>query len=145
MMSSPILSQDSDVLPSDPGILAVTHEAYVHAVRAIAVERIAEQATRERLLAAKLVYGTGDGRYRGICYYRAWRNGTEHDLIEVAATGEESPVQLAGTTVHETAHVLAGPGAGHGAAWRTACRALGLAHAEAAGQAYAPEHFAPDI
>lgn len=63
----------------------------------------------------------------------------------MAATGEESPVQLAGTTIHETAHVLAGPGAGHGASWRVACRTLGLAHAEAAGQAYAPEHFAADV
>jgi hypothetical protein len=123
----------------------MTHEAFVHAVRVIAVDRIADPETRERLLGAKLVYGTGDGRYRGICYYRSWRNGAEHDLIEVAATGEESPVQLAGTTIHETAHVLAGPGAGHGAEWRAACRALGLSHAEAAGQAYAPEHFAPDI
>jgi hypothetical protein len=97
------------------------------------------------LLAAKLVYGTGNGGYRGICYYRSWKNETEHDLIEVAATGEESPVQLAGTTIHETAHVLAGPGAGHGAAWRAACGALGLSHGEAAGQGYAPEHFAPDV
>ena len=29
--------------------------------------------------------------------------------------------------------------------WRAACRTLGLAHAEAAGQAYAPQHFAPDV
>src|SRR5215510_5890412 len=115
MMSSPILSHGPDVRPPTLGDPTMTHEAFVHVVRAIAVERIAEQATRERLLAAKLVYGTGDWRYRGICYYRSWRNGTEHDLIEVAATGEESPVQLAGTTIHETAHVLAGPGAGHGA------------------------------
>jgi len=144
-MSSPILSHGPDAPPPTLGAPTMTHEAFVHAVRAIAVDRIAEHETRERLLAAKLAYGTGDGRYRGICYYRSWRNGTEHDLIEVAATGEESPVQLAGTTIHETAHVLAGPGAGHGAAWRTACRALGLSHAEAAGQAYAPEHFAPEI
>ena len=141
-MNTSILSHGPAALP--PAV-SMTHEAFVHAIRALAVARIGDEATRERLLGAKLVYGTGDGRYRGICYFRSWRNGTEHDLIEVAATGEESPVQLAGTTIHETAHVLAGSGAGHGAEWRAACRALGLAHAEAAGQAYAPEHFAAEI
>lgn len=80
------------------------HEAFVHAVREIAADRVADAATRERLLAAKLVYGSGGERYRGICYYRAGRNDADHDLIQVPATGEESR--------HEAAHVLAGPDAG---------------------------------
>jgi hypothetical protein len=36
------------------------------------------------------------------------------EFVEVAATGRESLVQLAGTTIHVTAHVLAGRGTGHG-------------------------------
>ena len=75
-MNSPILSHAIPLQPSALGTTpTMTHEAFVHAVRAIAVARIADPHTRERLLAAKLVYGTGDGRYRGICYYRSWRNG----------------------------------------------------------------------
>src|SRR5262249_54357460 len=61
------------------------------------------------------------------------------------ATGEESNVQLAGTTIHELGHVLAGPGVGHGPEWRKASHTLGLTITSAAGQAYAPKHFAPDV
>ncbi len=55
--------------------------------------------------------------------------------------GEESHVHLAGTTIHELAHTLAGPGSGHGPAWKAACAELGLEVAQAAGQAYQPDHF----
>ena len=71
----------------------------------------------------------------------AWKNGCTHDFIEVAATGEENHVQLAGTTLHELAHTLAGPGTGHGREWKAACAVLGLQHAEAAGQEYSADHF----
>jgi hypothetical protein len=124
-----------------------TREGWIHQVRALAVSRIPDEPTRGRLLAAKLVYGAGQGGTRGICYFGAWQ-GSEQcpvEFIEVAATGEESLVQLAGTTIHETAHVLAGHSAGHGAEWKAACRVLGLVQAEAAGQRYAPEHFAAEI
>lgn len=117
-----------------------THETFVHAVRDAVVGRVDAEA-RERLLATKLVYGGGSGMWRGICYHSAWQNGSTHDFVEIAATGEESHVQLAGTTVHELGHVLAGPGCGHGPEWKKACAVLGLRVAQAAGQDYSPEHF----
>ena len=83
---------------------------------------------------------------RGVTFYGAWANGTPgHDFLEVCAAGEETTVQIAGTTIHELGHCLAGNTAGHGAQWKAACKVLGLIHAEAAGQSYAPEHFAPDV
>lgn len=121
----------------------ITHESFVHAVRAAVVGRVADAEKRDRLAAAKLVYGGGPAGIRGICYYGAWENGTSHDFLEIAALGEESYVQLAGTTVHELAHCLAGHAAGHGPEWKAACAVLGLTFAEAAGQSYAPEHFEP--
>ena len=123
----------------------VSHEAFVHAVRATVVPRVTDAAARQRLLGAKLVYGGGPGGVRGLCYYQAWQNGASHDFIEIAATGEESFVQLAGTTVHELAHSLAGHGCGHGPDWKAACAVLGLQVAQAAGQSYSPAHFDPLI
>lgn len=123
----------------------VTHEAFIHGVRAIVGARLADDAMRIRLCDAKLVYGSGERGTRGVCYFEAWQNGHPHDFLEVCATGEESPVQLADTTLHELAHCLAGRGAGHGPDWKRACHALGLTVAHAASQAYAPEHFAPEV
>jgi hypothetical protein len=120
-----------------------THEAFVHAVRAAVVNRV--PADRERLLAAKLVYGGGPAGVRGLCYFGAWQNGSEQDFLEITAIGEESFVQLAGTTVHELAHCLAGSAAGHGKEWKAAAAALGLQTAQAAGQSYEPEHFAASV
>jgi hypothetical protein len=119
---------------------ATSHESFLHHVRALAVARVPEEGTRTRLLATKLVYGIGRG-YRGICRPLAWHDGDAHDLVEIAASGEESVVQLAGTTVHETAHVLAGSSAGHGATWKRACRVLGLTRALAEGQLYTASDF----
>lgn len=119
----------------------VTHEQFVHAVRATVAPRVIDRAARERLLAAKLVYGAGPDGVRGVCYYGAWQNGQAQDFLEITAIGEENYVQLAGTTVHELAHSLAGRGCGHGPEWKKACAALGLSIAQAAGQSYAPEHF----
>jgi hypothetical protein len=118
-----------------------THEAFVHAVRAIVVPRVVSETDRARLLGAKLVYGGGPVGVRGLCYFGAWQNESQHDFLEIAALGEESYVQLAGTTVHELAHCLAGREAGHGKAWKAACAVLGLTATQAGGQAYAPEHF----
>ncbi len=118
-----------------------THEAFVQAVRSVVVDRVSDAQTRERLLGVKLVYGGGPGDVRGLCYYQAWQNGPRHDFVEIAATGEESHVQLAGTTIHELAHALAGPGSGHGPQWKAACAVLGLRVAQAAGQDYTPAHF----
>jgi hypothetical protein len=106
-----------------------------------------DPAHRARLADAKLVYGAGHATgARGVTFYGAWANGTPgHDFLEVCAAGEETTVQVAGTTIHELGHCLAGNTAGHGAEWKAACKVLGLIHAEAAGQSYAPEHFAANV
>lgn len=124
---------------------AMTREEFCHAVRALAVDHGIDLTPAEsnRLLGAKLVYGVGDGSYHGVCYYGAW---SEDDaFIEIAATGERSTLQLAETVIHETAHVLAGTGAGHGADWKQACTRLGLIEAGAVGCAQDPKVFAPAL
>jgi hypothetical protein len=123
----------------------MTHEAFVSAVRDIVVGRVPSEELRDRLLGAKLVYGGGPAGVRGLCYFGAWQNGRQHDFLEIAALGEESYVQLAGTTIHELAHSLAGPGAGHGRDWKRAAVLLGLSTVEAGGQAYAPDQFEPSV
>lgn len=135
------------VKPSAPQ-RTLTHEEYCLAVRDIAVRRAVERDLitmdeARTLMAAKMVYGIGTGAYRGVCHYGAWDN--EHAMIEIAATGEENPVQLAGTTVHETGHVLAGLGAGHGKAWKEACYRLGLLDAMAVGHVYTEDGFEPTM
>lgn len=120
----------------------MTHEAYIHEVRRIVAPRVNE-AEAERLLAAKLVYGVGRGGTRGVCYYGAWSGQTE--FVEICAIGEESPLQLAGTTIHELAHVLAGHKAGHGSDWKRRAADLGLVRCDAAGQRYAVSDFADDL
>jgi len=122
----------------------MTHEAFVHAVRGIVCTRLPD-AERARLLDAKLVYGRGERGLRGVTCFSAWKNGREHDFIEVCAAGEESTVQLAGTTIHELAHCLAGPGAGHGKEWKGACERLGLRRAMAAGHVYLAAGFVVDV
>lgn len=131
--------------PKPQAQVETTHEQFVHAVRTVVAPRVLDRETREHLLAAKLVYGGGPAGVRGICYYGAWENGQSHDFLEIAALGEESYVQLAGTTIHELAHSLAGHGCGHGPEWKKACAALGLQVAQAGGQAYSPAHFDPAV
>ncbi|MBI4638952.1 MAG: hypothetical protein HY727_21655 [Candidatus Rokubacteria bacterium] len=121
------------------------HEDFVSAVRDIAVRRLPATAGRERLLGAKLVYGSGSRGTRGTCFHGAWQNGAAHDFLEISAAGEQSAVQLAGTTLHELAHCLAGAEAGHGVAWKRAAACLGLVDAMAAGEEYDAESFAPDV
>jgi hypothetical protein len=129
-----------------------THEQYIQAVRdiviadALVAERItAEQA--DKLTHTKLVYGLGDGSYRGICHYGAWENGHGPvEAVEIAAIAEESWVQLAGTTIHELGHVLAGVGSGHGAEWKRQAALLGFVkQPEAAGQKYCLALMRPTI
>ncbi len=100
------------------------------------------------------MYGVGDGRTRGITRYSTWTcplpakgddtNGCI-DSIEICASGEESWIQLAGTTIHELGHVLTGTGAGHNKLWHEACGRLGLRAIKAAGTNYLLANFAPDI
>ena len=86
----------------------------------------------------KLLYGVGDGTYRGVTVFDAWENGVGRvDVVEVAATGQESWIQLAGTVIHELGHVLAGMAAGHSNQWKDAAVALGFRkRPAAAGQVY---------
>lgn len=52
---------------------------------------------------------------------------------------------MAGTTIHELGHVLAGWEAGHGKEWHAACGRLGLRRIKAAGTSYCLANFAPDL
>lgn len=138
------MASAANVLPfvseTQAPVPAVTREEFIHAVRAAVVGRVVSASTREHLLGAKLVYGAAHD-VRGRCFPGAWQNGSTHEFIEISAMNEESFVQLAGTTIHELAHSLAGAEAGHGREWKKACAVLGLQHAEAAGQDYQPAHF----
>lgn len=123
--------------------ITATHEQFVQRVRDLVVadalrRNTVSQDEAERLSHAKLVYGVGDGTYRGVCHYDAWENGVGTvDVVEIAATAEESWTQLAGTTIHELGHVLAGWGAGHGNDWKDAAVRLGFQkRPKAAGQRY---------
>ena len=123
----------------------ITHERYIHGIREIALSRLNDEESRRKLLGAKLTYGSGQLGLRGRCFYDAWENGQRHEFIEVCASGEESDVQLAGTTLHELAHCAVGFDAGHGPVWKQAAQTLGLVRALAAGQEYGATDFAPAL
>lgn len=122
-----------------------THESYVGRVAELAVAYA--EVAGVSVPAFKLVYGVGKARLRGVCYYGTWKNGSPEPeaTLEICAMGEAGPVQLAGTTIHEIAHVVAGHKAGHGKDWRAACASLGLRLARAAGMQYQPAYFAPAL
>lgn len=123
-----------------------THEEYLGEVARCAVAH-AGPAHRDLLNRVKLVYGIGgDSNRRGVTAFGRWEfDGERLALVEVCAAGEEGCCQLAGTTIHELAHVLAGAGAGHGKAWKEACATLGLVRVEAAGTVYSPDSFTPAL
>jgi hypothetical protein len=125
-----------------------THEAYVAGVRdLILAQSELTDEERERLSHTKLLYGAGQGGVRGVCYYDAWENGVgKVAVVEIGAASQESWVQLAGTTLHELAHVLAGNNAGHSVAWKEAAKRLGFTkRPEAAGQHYSLAIFRPAL
>lgn len=125
-----------------------THEDYIREIAAFAVMHADLNPSEQDLLAGiKLVYGSGPTGTRGVTFFGRWKSGeTERPFVEVSAFGQESIVQLTGTTLHELGHVLAGWGAGHGKEWHMACERLGLVKIQAAGTDYKwGENFAPWI
>lgn len=124
----------------------ITHEDYIRDVASFIVEHADLNPTeRAQLAAIKLVYGSGPTGTRGVTFYGRWKaNGVETAVpfVEVTAFGQSDWVQLAGTTAHELAHVLAGWEAGHAKGWLDACQRLGLAKVQAAGTDYNKEAFA---
>lgn len=141
-----------------------TRETYIQAVREAVIVNAPDLTPPEAamLRGLKVVYGSGSGTgARGVTYYGAWNgspltppaddcgpdcgHASTGSLVELCAFGEESVAQLCGTTVHELAHALAGPGTGHGAEWKRACVRLGLRRAKAAGTTYRAAMFAPAL
>lgn len=121
------------------------HETYIRQVADLALARLPKK--KRSKIQAKLCYGAGQPGLRGVTYYGVWQNGEPEPIpfVEICAFGEEDDVQLAGTTIHELAHVLAGSTAGHGKDWRKACERLGLRRAKAAGNVYRMAQFDLDL
>lgn len=125
----------------------VTHEQYIHAIATIAKAKLSE-VERKALDGIKLVYGSGPSGTRGVTFFNRWASGKNSPampFVEVSAFGQDSPCQLAGTTIHELAHALAGFDAGHGPKWKEACAKLGLRRCQAAGTRYQWASFDPDL
>lgn len=122
-----------------------THLEYIQHVATLATARL--PAEEQHKLDSLLTYSLGQPGLRGITYYGQWQNGGPEPVpfVEVCASGEENDVQLAGTTIHELAHVLAGHGAGHGKEWKAACEVLGLRRPKAAGSVYRMAQFDPKV
>ncbi len=121
----------------------ITHEDYIKAIKEIVCNH-ASGEMQAQLNNIKLVYGAGHGLgARGITLYDRWSTKEKQHLVEICALGEENFTQLAGTTIHELAHVLAGHGHGHDLEWKKLCDTLGLRKAMAAGMQYLPANFAP--
>lgn len=126
----------------------MTHEQFIQAIRQTVLEFAAGTLTGDevsKVQTTKLVYGLGLPGLRGVTYFNKWTHSSNGDLVEICAFGEESWVQLAGTTIHELAHVLAGHGAGHGKDWKAMCAKLGLRRVHAAGTVYMLANFHPWI
>lgn len=122
-----------------------THEMYIQAVAAIVCKQLSE-ADRAKVCNIKLAYGAGQSGLRGVTYYNKWGKPDGNvPFVEVCAFGQESLVQLAGTTIHELGHVLAGWDAGHGPEWKAACGKLGLRRVKQTGTEYKWVMFAPAI
>lgn len=123
----------------------VTHEQFIQSVAEIAISKLSstEAAICRNI---KLCYGAGDAGLRGITFYNKWNKPDgKAPFVEICAFGQSSIVQLAGTTIHELGHVLAGFNAGHGSDWKHACEKLGLRRIKAAGTNYVWAMFDKDI
>ena len=122
-----------------------THLEYIKQVAALATAKL--PAKQRHKLDAQLTYSMGRPGLRGVTYFGAWKNGgnVAVPFVEVCAAGEQDAIQLAGTTIHELGHVLAGVNAGHSKAWKDACDRLGLLKATAVGHVYSMEGFEPKL
>lgn len=123
----------------------ITHEQFVQAVANLAISKLSstEQAICR---SCKLTYGAGPDGTRGVTYFDRWgRIDSKAPFVAINALHQESIVQLAGTTIHELGHVLAGWQAGHGKEWKDACEKLGLRRILAAGTNYKWAMFAKDL
>ena len=124
-----------------------THEDYIRDIAAFAVMHADLNPTEQATLATiKLVYGSGPAGTRGVTFYQRWNAGEDAPavpFVEISAFGQSSNIQLAGTTVHELGHVLAGFNAGHNKPWHDACERLGLIGIKAGGTDYQQANFAP--
>lgn len=125
----------------------MTHEQFVHEVASLGIGLLKDDQDIGQARKAKLTYGAGMAGLRGVTYFDKWLNSKTEQahFVEICAHGEESPVQLAGTTLHELGHVIAGTKAGHGKEWTAACRRLGLRRIRAAGADYSMAMFVPSI
>lgn len=107
----------------------MTHEDYLAAIVDAVAGYTPEHAAAIR--ATRVVYGTGAGRagVLGTCFYEGWQNGHPEpvSMVEICAFEQDTPSQIAVTTVHELAHAVAPRGAGHGRTWKQVARTLGLA------------------
>lgn len=127
-----------------------SHEDYIRDVAAFAVTHAdLNPSERDMLAGIKLVYGSGPTGTRGVTFFNRWKGAgcdEARPFVEVSAFGQESVVQLTGTTLHELGHVLGGWQAGHGKLWHEACERLGLLKMLAGGTDYTwEENFAPWI
>lgn len=132
----------------------VTHEDYVAAIVKLALKQPGlSPADRRVIEASKITYGAdASSGLRGRTYHEHWhRHGSKSPscIVEVCATGQESPLQLCGTTLHEIGHVIAGVGHGHDATWKEACARVGLGQPDApisaAGTEYSWVMFEPKL
>lgn len=122
-----------------------THEMFVQRVAEIACSKL---STTDAAVCAniKLAYGAGPDGVRGVTYYNRWgKADSKAPFVAINALHQVSLVQLAGTTIHELGHVLAGWDAGHGKDWKAACEKLGLRRIKAAGTEYIWSMFDKDI
>jgi len=129
----------------------ITHEAYIAAIWAIIRKRPAlTKEDRAAMDKTRLSYGVNPtGGTRGV----TWKDGWNHNvggkpkigmMICLHADGQESLCQLAGTTLHEAAHVIAGLDCGHDGVWKSACARVGLP-AAVNGTAYSWDKFDPAV
>lgn len=123
-------------------------EDFVATVADLAIAQLICPDEKAKTADIKLTYGSGPDGTRGVTYFRRWKKGVKVEavpFVAISAIHQESVVQLAGTTIHELGHVLAGFEAAHGPAWKKSCERLGLRRILAAGTNYTWAHFKPEL